>query len=73
MQVLVRHKAGIDRADSQGETLLHILASEQDYEAIRWVLTYGPDKTALNIHGLMAWQVAETEAVRQLLRPSTHA
>lgn len=66
-------KVGIDDKDSNGWTALHVAVSESHYDIAKFLLVQGASPRILNNLGSSALDLAEDQAMRQLLGQGSSA
>ena len=67
IQLLLDHNASIEAKDNQGQTPLHRAAVAEQVEAVQLLVKYQANIAAIDHNGRIPYDLAELDAVKQLL------
>ena len=68
MELLIRHGAEVDATAKRNATPLHIASDAGEDEAVAVLLRHGANIDAVDIHGETAFDLADSDEVRAILR-----
>ncbi|KAH6582192.1 hypothetical protein BASA61_008652 [Batrachochytrium salamandrivorans] len=72
LEILLRQPTiYLNATDLQGDTPLHLAATCREMDAVRLLLSYGPDLLIKNKQGICAWEYTDDPSIEALLQGQT--